>query len=254
MGKPKQMKSNIAKPVGSNAQSKSRAIHGANRQGAAAPATVAAVGASAESAVPTVAPPPTVVRAGIFGVRHRSLPGVVHFEASWDLAAAADLTTRALEDGSHPCAQLRAVAANCLVREARNSGRRRQPQRERSPAPPGSGYTDCGLGGGISASRQLDGPFEIFVVEEVLGGASAREVAGLEARLQHAAAAASTRHRRQVLHGLLGSVCRVAARAALGRWAVASERARWLEDLAAAVLVFPKIICNSSYPVPSIDP
>jgi hypothetical protein len=31
------------------------------------------------------------IRAGVFGVRHRDLPGVVHFEYSWNLDSAAEV-------------------------------------------------------------------------------------------------------------------------------------------------------------------
>lgn len=70
----------------------------------------------------------TTMRAGVFGVKHPSLPGVVHFEYCWDLSSAPARTWRALDRGDHPCRGLVSVLANARFadeeRKRRTRGRR----------------------------------------------------------------------------------------------------------------------------------
>jgi len=70
----------------------------------------------------------TTMRAGVFGVKHPSLPGVVHFEYCWDLSTAPARTWRALDRGDHPCRGLVSVLANARFadeeRKRRTRGRR----------------------------------------------------------------------------------------------------------------------------------
>ena len=132
----------------------------------------------------TKAPPPRAaapvkVRAGVFGVRHPALPGVVHFDYSWNLDKAADSTRAALDAGTHPCRGLVAVLAR--RHHTREESRRAAREARRPPiAPPGHapGQADAEA---ITVARRTDAaaaaeaallnkPFDIFVVREFDGG------------------------------------------------------------------------------------
>lgn len=184
----------------------------------------------------------STVRAGVFGVRHKALPGVVHFDLSWNLDSVADKTFDSLNNGTHPNKALSSVITRKKIQEIERKKEKRL-ERKRAANSRNNGPSKSSRKNNDQQVDELNAPFEIFVVRSFEMSTSLpdkqrrAEVRELESVLKGTIASSSNKQRRSVLRSLLFVISCHAMRLAFVRWMRANQLFTDMLHFAAVVTV-----------------